>query len=187
MKIIYFLIFILISFNAFAFGVSPSNFEVMLNNNEGIEKEFTLINDDYETKEFEIKSYGIDFINFTEFTFKIAPQSQENIKFSINVPYETNEGIYEGRIYINKIKHEEGGVNLDALLGIKIKVNVISNFTENYFAEGINSENKYLQNRNDNFLDEFTENPEIFVFYILIAVILFACIFVICRNILKNN
>lgn len=184
MKIIYFLIFILISLNAHAFGISPSSFEVRLQNNYGVEKEFTLINDDFETKEFEISSYGIDFINFTKFNLKIGPQSQENVKFLIGVPYETSEGIYEGRIYVNKIKPEEGGVNLDALLGIKVEVEVESNFTGDYFADSIklNSGNEILQEDKYDFLDSMTENPEIILFYALTIVLCIICAFFIANR-----
>ena len=169
MKIIYFLFFILLCNNVFAFGVSPSNFEINLHNDESVEKEFTLINDEFETREFEISSYGIELFNFTKFNLKIEPQSQENIKFLISVPYEAIKGEYEGRIYVKKIKPEEGGVNLDALLGIKIKVNVESSFVET--LKEINIDKTQVTKEN-NFLDKLKENPEILLFYALITFVL---------------
>ena len=168
MKIIYFFIFILLINNVYAFGVSPSSFEINLRNNESIEKEFTLINNEFETNEFEISSYGIEFLNFTKFNLKIEPDNHEDVKFLIDVPYETLQGNYEGRIYAKKIKPEEGGVNLGTLLGIKINANVESDFKEVHLKEFAAS-NKVEKTENTNL--KFT-NPEIIAFYVLIALVL---------------
>lgn len=183
MKIIYFFFFILFLNNVHGFGVSPGSFSIYINNGDEIEKEFFIYNNAIESRKYNISSKG--FFNFTDFILEIEGNSERELKFLINIPYETLEGKYSGRVYINEINEEEGGVNLDTLLGIKFNFNVKSNYTgfiENNFEQKL--ELKEIQESN---LEEFELEKEfgfeVVLFYILAGITIILCIYRIYKNI----
>ncbi len=183
MKIIYFFFFILFLNNVYGFGVSPGSFFIELENGQEIEKEFFIYNNAEDIRTFNVSSYG--FFNFTDFILEIDENSEKEIKFLVRVPYETPEGMYSGRIYVKELNKDEGGVNLDALLGIKFEFLIKSNYTEEF------EDNTFEQKLE---LKEMPENPnntigieeelgfEIILFYILIELIILMCLYRIYKN-----
>ncbi len=175
MKIIYFLFFILFINNVYGFGISPTVFDIELNNGETIEKEFFILNDK-EYKLFNVSSYGIDFFNFSNFYLEVDKGTEKEVKFLIKAPYDIISGNYEGRIYVKEIKNTEGGLSLEPLLGIKVNINVISNFSEdnertNIYLKDDDQQIKDYLNYDSQIIDEATNKPEIFLFYSLIGLI----------------
>ena len=182
MKIIYFFFFILILNNVYGFGVSPGKFNIEINNGEEIEKEFFIYNNENELKKFNISSSG--FFNFTDFILEVKENNEKEVKFLVKIPYETLEGNYVGMIYINELNKEEGGVNLDTLLGIKFEFFVNSDYTEL-------NENKFEQklefkeiSQKDKLKTELEEEFgfEIILFYALIVFVILLGVYKIYKN-----
>jgi len=190
-KLIYFLFFIFLISNVYGFGVSPSEFNINIENGKEVEREFFIFNDN-QVKFFNISSYGISFFNFSSFIVEIGENGKEEIRFLINVPFETENGSYDGRIYVKENRINEGGVNIDTLLGIKVNINVKSNYSlDNNIKEDLllkqeyNDEITFFEeiNKEDlNFLVYFKDNPELTLFYGLIILVLMLCL---CRILIK--
>ena len=174
MKIIYFLFFLLFLPNVFGFGISLSKFDINLNNNDYIEMKFFILNDEENNRAFNISSYGFEYFNFTELILDIEGNSEKEFIFRINVPYETVSGNYEGRIYIKEILENNGGVNVDNLLGVKINLIIDSDYSEKNVK--INTEQKNNEEKAD---FEIKENLglEVILFYLLIAIVLVLCFY----------
>ncbi|MEK6937069.1 MAG: hypothetical protein AABW58_03280 [Nanoarchaeota archaeon] len=182
MKITYFFFFLLFLYNVHGFGVSPGVFQVVINNDEELEKEFFIYNNEDELKRYNISGNG--FFNFTDFITEVNGNSEKEVKILINVPYETLEGNYLGRIYVNEINKEEGGVNLDTLLGIKFEFFVTSNYTEeleeNSFRERL--EFKEINKEELEFEIEEEFEFEIVLFYSLIILVILLGFYIIYKN-----
>lgn len=176
MKIIYFFFFILIMPNIFGFGISPSKFEINLNNDDYAEKGFFILNDKETKSLFNVSSYGLEYFNFTELIIEVDGNSEREVRFMINVPYETVAGIYDGRIYVKEITERNGGVNLENLLGVKINLIVDSDYSETE----INTEQKQILK--NNFELEKKLEFEIILFYLLIMIIFILCLYKIYIN-----
>ena len=174
MKIIYFFFIFLFLPNVFGFGISPAKFDINLNNNDYIEKEFFILNDKDSTRKFNVSSYGFEYFNFTELILDIGGNSEKDVIFRINVPYETVSGNYEGRIYIKEILENNGGLNVDNLLGVKINLIVDSDYLEE--SVKINTEQKNNEKKSDFGIKENLE-IEVILFYFLIVIIFVLCFY----------
>lgn len=180
MKIIYFFFFILLVPGALGFGVSPAKIEANLKNSETIEKEFFILNNNHQDKIFNISS-EFQFLNFSSFIVNVDSNNEKEIKFLINIPYDVPSGEYEGRIYAREVLEDLNNLNLDPLLGVKVILDVDSNYLEKEVKvnseEILNSEQKNM---------EFTKlvNPEN-IFYILIALVLILTCYRIFVNLKK--
>ena len=183
MKIIYFFFFILFLTNVYGFGVSPGSFSIDINNGEEAEKEFFVYNNEDELREYNIS--GVGFFNFTDFILEVDNNSEKEVKILVKVPYETLEGNYIGRIYVNEINKEEGGVNLDTLLGIKFEFFVKSDYTEKFEDSSFKRRLDFKEiNQKDNLEEtEYEEiGFEIILFYVLLCLIILMCIYRIYKN-----
>ena len=185
MKIIYFLIFILFINNVYAFGISPVNFDLNIKNGFQTEQEFFVVNNENTNKVINI-STDFEFVNFSNIILETEPNSEKNIKFLFQVPYETTEGEYEGRIYLKEIKDDEGGISLDTSLGIKITLNVESNYADtlNEKKEYVYSEQEFKEIPKEelNLLEYLKTNLEIVIFYSLIGLISLIALIRIFKN-----
>ncbi|MBI2672030.1 hypothetical protein HYX16_03800 [Candidatus Woesearchaeota archaeon] len=194
MKLIYFLFFIFLISNVYGFGVSPSEFNINLENGQELERQFFIFNDN-QIKLFNISSYEISFFNFSSFIVEIDENNQKEIKFLINVPFETENGSYSGRIYVKEDRISEGGINIDTLLGIKVNINVKSNYSLDNDEGNLKEDLLLKQEDNDeitfseeinkedlNYLVYFKDNPELILFCGLIILVLMLCL---CRILIK--
>ncbi len=183
MKITYFFFFILFLYNVYAFGISPGSFSIGLENGEETEKSFFIYNDEKDGNEFNISSYGVNFFNFSSFKTKI--NNEDEIKFLIRIPKETEEGNYEGRIYVNELNKENGGINLDTLLGIKFKFNIKSNYTksEESFEEEVETQENE-EDKENSFLED--NSFAINLFYFLLILIILLCLYRIISRFLSK-
>lgn len=183
MKIICFFFFILFLSNVYGFGVSPGSFSVELGNGQEVEKEFFIYNNENELKKYNIT--GIGFFNFTDFILEIEENSEKEVKFLVTVPYKTLEGNYSGRIYVNELNEEEGGVNLDTLLGIRFEFLIKSNYTgfeEENFEQKLELKEANNKNELENIALEEEFGIEIILFYVLVVLIILLGIYQIYKN-----
>ncbi len=182
MKIIYFFLFILFLSNAYGFGVSPGIFKIEIKNGEEMEKEFFIYNNEEIVKKFSINGDG--FFNFSDFIVEVDGNNEKEIKFKIRIPYETLEGDYAGRIYVNELNMEEGGINLDTLLGIKFEFSVNSDYElkENKVEQKI----EFKAENKDKVLETKIKEElglEIIFFYALISLVFLLGIYRVYKNI----
>ena len=185
MKLTYFFFIFLFLYNTYGFGISPGSFDIQLNNGEEIEKSFYIYNNKEETREFNISSYGINFFNFTDFNTKIKGNSEEEIKFLISIPTETEQDNYEGRIYVNELNKESGGINLDTLLGIKFNFNIKSNYTKSEESfEGKFETEENEEDKENRFLEY--SGFAINLFYFLLILIIILCIYRMISRLLSK-
>ena len=172
MKIYFLFIFLLMS-NVYAFGVSPTNFNIELVNGETIEKEFFILNNNFETKLYNISNYNLEFFNFTSFIIEVDSNSEKEVKFQLNVPQEIVSNNFDGRIYVKEINTLEGGVNLDTLLGIKVNLDIKSDYILIEERLNFKQENNFVPRTKFEIIK--TNKPET-LFYVLIGVVILLCL-----------
>jgi hypothetical protein len=200
-KIVYFFISLFLLNNVYGFGVSPAEFDLNLRNGEVVERSFYVFNNKNENKIFNISSYDAEFLNFSSFLIEANKNSEKEVYFLVDVPAYLKNHSYKGRIYVGEIKDSISGVNLNTLLGIKINLNVLSDYigVESFFKseEDFKSDEQDSENEiyneiifdepdNSDF-DEIIKDRYVLLFFALVSiVIVLSFSFVLIKLIFKR-
>lgn len=178
----FFILFLLLSFNVLAIGVSPSGFEVAAKPGEIIEKDFYLYNTNNVDKNYQLIVEGYDWFSFFPSKLNIKANSKSKVKVILEVPNNVSMGVYVGNILFKEETKDNG---LYLVPGVKIPYNItvkggFFGYSVEERARIYHSAAVFEQNIKED-VRKIEIKPEIVSFGVLFLVIIILLVFVLRR------